>query len=67
MKLSDFINTDKENEIMEMINKTHNDLSTTILLHLWYENDEISSIDISDKQKCFIIKVKNKYEKGKIF
>ena len=26
------------------------------------KEDEISSIDISDKQKCFIIKVKNKYE-----
>ena len=48
MKLSDFINTDNEKEIMEMINKTHNDLSTTILLHLWYENDEISSIDLKD-------------------
>ena len=24
--------------------------------------DEISSLDISDKKKCFIIKVKNKYE-----
>ena len=26
------------------------------------KEDEISSFDISDKQKCFIIKVKNKYE-----
>ena len=48
MKLSDFINTDNEKEIMEMINKTHNDLSTTILLHLWYENDEISSTDLKE-------------------
>ena len=48
MKLSDFINTDNEKEIMEMINKTHSDLSTTILLHLWYENDEISPIDLKD-------------------
>ena len=48
MKLSDFINTDNEKEIMEMINKTYSDLSTTILLHLWYENDEISSIDLKD-------------------
>ncbi len=48
MKLSDFINTDNEKEIMEMINKTHSDLSTTILLHLWYENDEISSTDLKD-------------------
>ena len=48
MKLSDFINTDNEKEIMEMINKPHSDLSTTILLHLWYENDEISSTDLKD-------------------
>ena len=48
MKLSDFINTDKEEEVMQMINKTHIDLSTTILLHLWYENDEISPIDLKD-------------------
>ena len=48
MKLSDFINTDNEKEIMEMINKTHSDLSTTILLHLWYENDEISSTDLKE-------------------
>ena len=34
MKLSDFINTDKETEIMEMINKTHADLRITIFLHL---------------------------------
>ena len=27
------------------------------------EKDQISSFDISEKQKCFIIKVKNKYEK----
>ena len=27
------------------------------------QKDEISSLDISDKKKCFIIKVKNKYEK----
>jgi hypothetical protein len=26
------------------------------------KEEEISSFDISDKQKCFVIKVKNKYE-----
>ena len=26
------------------------------------KKDEINSFDISDKQKCFVIKVKNKYE-----
>ena len=48
MKLSDFINTDNETEIMEMINKTHADLRITIFLHLWYENDEIDAIDLKD-------------------
>ena len=48
MKLSDFINTDKETEIMEMINKTHADLRITIFLHLWYENDEINAVHLKD-------------------
>ena len=48
MKLSDFMNTDNETEIMEMINKTHADLRITIFLHLWYENDEIDAIDLKD-------------------
>ena len=48
MKLSDFINTDNEKKIMEMIDKTHTDLRTTILLHLWYENDEITSTDLKN-------------------
>ena len=26
------------------------------------QSDEINSFDISDKQKCFIVKIKNKYE-----
>tara|TARA_B100001778_G_C18272523_1_gene487247 strand:+ start:54 stop:452 length:399 start_codon:yes stop_codon:yes gene_type:complete len=56
MKLSDFINTDNEDEIMEMINKTHKNLSTTILLHLWYENNEISSTDL----KKFLIRWEDK-------
>ena len=56
MKLSDFINTDNEKEVMEMINKTHIDLRTTILLHLWYENDDISTNDLKD----FLIRWENK-------
>ena len=48
MKLSDYINTDKETEIMEMINKTHADLRITIFLHLWYENDEINAVHLKD-------------------
>ena len=48
MKLSDFINTDKEKKIMEMVNKTHIDLTTTILLHLWFEDGEINSTDLKE-------------------
>ncbi len=29
-----------------MISKTHNDLRTVISLHLWYDNDELSSSDL---------------------
>ena len=31
------------------------------ILKLKKDEEDISSFDISDKQKCFIIKVKNKY------
>ena len=48
MKLSDFINTDKEKKIMELVNKTHTDLTTTILLHLWFEDGEINSTDLKE-------------------
>ena len=46
LKLSDFINTDREKSVMEMISKTHRDFRATILLHLWYDNDELSSSDL---------------------
>ena len=32
MKLSDFIDTDIESDVMEMMDKTHTDLKTTIFL-----------------------------------
>ena len=48
MKLSDFIDTDIESDVMEMMDKTHTDLKTTIFLNLWYENDEISSGNLKD-------------------
>tara|TARA_R100000027_G_C2229528_1_gene88678 strand:+ start:437 stop:859 length:423 start_codon:yes stop_codon:yes gene_type:complete len=48
MKLSDFIDTDIESDVMEMMDKTHTDLKTTIFLNLWYENDEISSSNLKD-------------------
>ena len=48
MKLSDFIDTDIESDVMEMMDKTHTNLRTTIFLNLWYENDEVSATDLKD-------------------
>ena len=56
MKLSDFLNTDKENEIMTMINKTHTELRAIISLYLWYEDDEITPKDLKD----FLVRWENK-------
>ena len=48
MKLSDFINTDDEQEIMDIVNKTHKDFRAVILLHLWYESDDINPNHLRD-------------------
>ena len=48
LKLSDFINTDKEKQIMDMVCKSHNDLRAVIYLHMWYENDDVSPTDINE-------------------
>ena len=56
MKLSDFINTDNEVEIMEIINKTHKDLRAVIFLHLWYNEGEIDTVDLRD----FLVRWENK-------
>ena len=48
IKLSDFIDTDYESEVMEMINKTHNDLRVMILLHLWYGEEDVKIIKLKD-------------------
>ena len=56
MKLSDFIDTDIESDVMEMMDKTHTDLKTTIFLNLWYENDEVSAADL----KNFLIRWEDK-------
>ena len=48
LKLSDFINTDIEQEVMKKINNVHNELHTTVLLYLWFEEDEINSKDLKE-------------------
>ena len=46
LKLTDFINTEIESEIMEKIDKTHNDLNIAVLLYLWFEDGEIDTVDL---------------------
>ena len=48
LKLSDFINTDIEQEVMEKINTVHNKLHTRVLLYLWFEEGEINSKDLKE-------------------
>ena len=48
LKLSDFINTDIEQEVIKKINNVHNELHITVLLYLWFEEDEISSKDLKE-------------------
>ena len=49
LKLSDFINTDIENQVMKKINQAHVELNTAVLLYLWYDEDEIKIIDLKLK------------------
>jgi|TARA_B100001778_G_scaffold60308_1_gene46926 hypothetical protein len=54
IKLSDFIDTKYEDEILELISNVHTDLKSFILLHLWYnEGDDI-------KLKDFLIRWEDK-------
>ena len=46
LKLSDFINTDIEEKVMNRINEAHNELHTSVLLYLWFEEDDIRSTDL---------------------
>ena len=48
VKLSDFINTDIEQEVIKKINNVHNELHITVLLYLWFEEDEINSKDLKE-------------------
>tara|TARA_R110002020_G_scaffold4209_3_gene18774 strand:- start:676 stop:1101 length:426 start_codon:yes stop_codon:yes gene_type:complete len=43
LKLSDFIDTDIEEEVINKINQTNYDLNIVILLYLWYDEGEIDS------------------------
>ena len=46
LKLSDFINTEFESNIMEEINDIHNKLHIAVMLYLWFDEDEINSTDL---------------------
>ena len=48
LKLSDFINTDIEQEVIKKINNVHDGLHITVLLYLWFEEDEIKSKDLKE-------------------
>ena len=48
LKLSDFINTDIEQEVMNKINEVHNKLSCAILLFLWFEEDDLVGKDLKE-------------------
>ena len=56
LKLSDFINTDIEQEVMEKINTVHNKLHTRVLLYLWFEEGEINNKDLKE----FLMKCEDK-------
>ena len=49
LKLSDFINTDIEEKVMNKINHAHNELHITVLLYLWFEEGEVSKFTTSEK------------------
>jgi len=48
LKLSDFINTDIEETVMDKINHIHRELHVTVLLYLWFEEDEITGTDLKE-------------------
>ena len=48
LKLSDFMNADIEETVMNKINQIHSELHVTVLLYLWFEEDEISNKDLKD-------------------
>ena len=55
LKLSDFIGTEREKEVMNKISSIWEDLEFPFILYLWYEEDKDVSHDILRK---FIKKLK---------
>ena len=56
LKLSDFINSDIEEQVMDKINNAHNKLNITVLLYLWFADGEITSKDL----KSFLMRWEKK-------
>ena len=48
LKLSDFINTDIEEKVMNIVNHAHTELSVTVLLYLWFEEGEVTNKDLKE-------------------
>jgi len=48
LKLSDFINTNIEENVMNRINQIHSELHVIVSLYLWFEEDEITSKNLKD-------------------
>ena len=48
LKLSDFINSDIEENVMNRINQIHSELHIIVSLYLWFEEDEITSKDLKN-------------------
>ena len=48
LKLSDYINTDIEEKVMNIVNHAHTELNVTVLLYLWFEEGEVSNKDLKD-------------------
>ena len=48
LKLSDFINTELENTIMDMINQAHIELNASVILYLWFDEGEINNKDLKE-------------------
>ena len=48
LKLTDFINTEMESDIMEKINHSHHKLRIAVMLHLWFDEGEINNKDLKE-------------------